>query len=278
MRRAIAAGDEPEGRGSALVRADHPWVDEELAALYDRFPFEADIPFYLGLVGDARSRTVLELACGTGRLLLPLAAVVDQITGVDASPHMLARARHKLMGAPAEASARVRLVQDDMRSFRLDHAFDVAIVAAKSFGHLLTPRDQLAALGALRRHLEPGGVLALDLLNPSPHWLGRKPGWVWHDLLQEVPGEDLVVSRKESVVRSDGASQVRIMRSEYEEVASDGTVRKRFVEWPIRFTYRFEAEHLLARAGFEVEAVHGGYDREPYDQDAPTMLVVARRA
>jgi hypothetical protein len=87
----------------------------------------------------------------------------------------------------------------------------------------------------------------------------------------------VTVARTEAVVSIDLAAQVRVIRSAYEVVADDGTVTKRFVEWPFRYTYRFEAEHLLERAGFEIEAVYGGYRREPFASESRTMLFLARR-
>jgi hypothetical protein len=97
------------------------------------------------------------------------------------------------------------------------------------------------------------------------------------DLVQVSPSDGGVVTRVESVLRTDLARQVRYTRSTYEVIDAQGRlVTKRFVEWPYRYTYRFEAEHLLERAGFHVEAVYGGYEREPFTSDSTTMLFVAR--
>lgn len=79
------------------------------------------------------------------------------------------------------------------------------------------------------------------------------------------------------MVATDLAAQVRVVRSAYEVVAADGSVTKRLVEWPFRSTCRVEAEHLLERAGFAVEAVHGGYGREPFESASTVLLLVARR-
>src|SRR5207302_10604119 len=102
----------------ALVRADQPWGDAALARLYDAFPFEADLPLYLELAAAEGGR-VLELACGTGRVLVPLAEAGNRVVGLDASPHMLALAREKLAAAGSAVATRARLVQGDMRCFRL---------------------------------------------------------------------------------------------------------------------------------------------------------------
>jgi SAM-dependent methyltransferase len=264
------------GPSPLLVTATHPWLDDELAWLYDVFPFSDDIPAYLELAGRSGG-PVLEPACGTGRVLLPLAAAGNFVVGVDASPHMLARARRKVAAAPPEVACRIRLVEADMRAIELEETFGLAVIAARSFGHLLTAEAQLAALESIRRHLEPGGLLALDLVNPSPAWLAEPLATPRLDLSQELPDEGLLVNRTVTVMETDLATHVRVLRSEYEVAASDGSVTKRFVEWPWRWVRRFEIEHLLACTGFAVEEISGGYLGEPFTGEGRTMFVVARR-
>src|SRR5947209_7030918 len=128
-----AQGDRPR---------QQPWREAGLAALYDAFPFDADIPLYLRLAAQAGGN-VLELACGTGRVLLPLAQAGYHVTGVDASPAMLDLARQKLAQAGPEIAGRVRLVNGDLRNVELSERFNLAIVAVKSFAYLLDRRDQL---------------------------------------------------------------------------------------------------------------------------------------
>lgn len=272
----MSSHHEPISSG-ALVRAVHPWNDAALARLYDLFPFEADLPFYLELA-EAQGGHVLELACGSGRVLVPLARAGHRVVGLDASPHMLELAGQKLTAAGPEVMARAEPVRGDMRDFALDRRFDLAVIAVKSFAYLPDRADQQRVLAAVAAHLRPGGVLAMDLLHPSPSWLLRPPGSLHQDLVQHIPERGVTLARTETVVSTDLAAQLRVIRSAYEIVADDGTVTRRFVEWLYRFTYRFEVELLLERAGFEVEAIYGGYAREPFVSDSPLMLVVARRS
>lgn len=260
---------------AALIHADQPWSDAALARLYDAFPFAADLPLYLALAAE-RER-VLDVACGSGRVLVPLAHAGHEIVGLDASPHMLALARQKLREAGPAIEARARLVQGDMRTFALDGTFDLAIVAVKSFAYLVDRVDQLRTLETIAAHLRPEGLLAIDLLHPHPAWLLEPPGSLRQDLVARVPASGVTVARTEAVVSTDLATQVRVIRSAYEVVTDDGQVTKRFVEWPYRYTYRFEAELLLERAGFVIEAVYGGYAREPFVAESRTMLILARR-
>src|SRR5438067_13210874 len=92
-------------RTGALVRAQQPWADAQLAELYDAFVFDGDLPLYLDLAREYGQR-VLEIACGSGRVLVPLAQAGFDVVGIDVSPHMLALAQAKLSSA-----LRARLVQ-----------------------------------------------------------------------------------------------------------------------------------------------------------------------
>lgn len=260
----------------SYFRADQPWSDATLARLYDAFPFDADIDFYLDLA-RACSGPVLEVACGTGRVLVPLAKAGFEVTGLDGSPHMLAVAREKLATVGPEVEARTTLVEGDMRSFALDRRFGLAILPVKSFAYLTTREEQQAALRSIARHLQPGGRFAIDLLNPRPEWLGMPPGSLRNDLTHNVTEAGVVVSRTETAVSTDLAAQIRVIRSAWEVISSDGGVTKRIVEWSFRYTYRFEAELLLEQAGFTIEHVFGGYQCEPFTSDSTVLLVVARR-
>src|SRR5258708_5358188 len=119
-------------QASAFVQAEQPWGDAQLARLYDGFVFDGDLPLYLELARAQGSR-VLEVACGSGRVLVPLVRAGFDVVGIDVSPHMLALAREKLDSMPAAAGS-ARLQQTDMRSFQLEQTdFDLAIFAVKSF-------------------------------------------------------------------------------------------------------------------------------------------------
>jgi SAM-dependent methyltransferase len=260
----------------ALIRAEHPWAEAAFAELFDAFHYDADLPLYLELAAE-QGGDVLELCCGTGRLLLPLADAGHCVTGLDASAAMLARARRKLANARPDLAERVRLVSGDIRAFDLGERFDLALVSTNSFGYLISRADQLRALRCIAAHLRPGGLLALALFHPSPAWLAQAEGSLRQDIAQDDPERGRAILRTETVVSNDPAAQVRLIRSAYEVVGRDGSVTKRLVEWPLRYTFRFEAEHLLERAGFETEALYGGYGREPFDAESPLMLFLGRR-
>lgn len=225
----------------------------------DRPVTRGDAGFYLDLARRAGGE-VLEIGVGTGRVALQLAAAGVRVTGVDASAAMLAIAAEKAAGAGV--ADRLCLECADMRTFRLARekfalapGFALAIVPFRAFQVLLRPEDQFAALASIRRHLRPGGLLALHLFDP--------------DLRLLLPGASGPLDRQVGVDRDNGravegvleaaeldlVNQVRCDLWRYRAFAADGTVaEEQALELSLRWTFRWEMRHLLRLAGFVVEA------------------------
>ncbi|MFD1255122.1 Cypemycin methyltransferase [Devosia equisanguinis] len=147
--------------------------------------------FYVDIAGGP-GRTVLELACGSGRLTIPLTESGAQTTGADLSEIMIEKAESRALTRGLD----VHFVKLDMRDLELNALFDCVIVAANSLLHLHTSEDFARAFAAIRRHLAPGGLLAFDIFVPSAYMLSRHPderqhvGKFSHSLLGEISVED----------------------------------------------------------------------------------------
>src|SRR5512133_3020224 len=145
----------------------------DFGTLYDAIPLyatRADVAFYLEEAERAgTSSAVLEVGCGTGRLTLPLARAGHEVTGIDLSPAMLARARAKLAAEPHYVRARVTLLEMDARRMALpaEPRFDVAVIPFRVMQHFEAIEDQLDVLRGVRERLRPGGRLVFDAFNPS---------------------------------------------------------------------------------------------------------------
>ncbi len=152
----------------------------ELAALYDAvYADVGDVAFWEAMTEVAVDGPFLELGCGTGRLLLPMARAGRDVTGLDLAEHMLARCRDKLGAEPPEVRERVTLLEADMTAFELSQRFAMVCCAFGSFHHLRMVEHQLSCLERCREHLLPGGTLVLDLINPDPapsHTPDRRAG------------------------------------------------------------------------------------------------------
>jgi SAM-dependent methyltransferase len=217
---------------------------------------------------------ILELACGTGRVLLPLARQGYRATGVDISPAMLDVARRKV--AAEGLADRVTLVEQDMRHLTLEARFNLAFVAVNSFMHLPTASDQLAALTRIRQHLNPGGLLILDLFNPDLGKLLDFRGQVALDkeMVDPDTGHRLMKFRSEKV---DLGQQMIYVTFMIDEVDAQGSVRRTLFPFTVHYLFRAELEHLLHRAGFAVEAIYGSYDLDDFSGDSEKMIAIAHR-
>ncbi len=254
-----------------------PSLYDEIAEYYDwehQF-FEDDIQMYLGFAAG-RQEEILDAACGTGRILIPIAEAGHRITGVDSSPAMLKVARLKVDAAGL--AARVKVVCADLRSVVLRRRFGLALVALGSFHHITTLADQRATLRNLGEQLVQGGILILDLVNPAPEWLAAGDGALVHQLTGPFPdamGTELVSKFVARTATFGTQSEHQFLL--YDRTLPDGTLLRRAVQMELRFLFRYEAELLLSEAGFRVRDVYGGYFMEPYDGTGSRMIFVAER-
>ncbi len=230
-----------------------------------------DIGLWLSFAGRT-DRPVLEVGCGTGRIAFELARAGHEVTGVEPSPSMLARARQR-----AEDDALdVTFIEGVVSHLTLerDH-YGLVILPNDVFLYCLDGEEQRAMLESLRDVLTFNGLLALDLPGPMSA------------LDPESNGQPLLVFTGETdagqrfdcwhVHEDDLADQVRHLRITYESVGDDGIVRRRVSEHRLRYLYRFEVEYLLHLAGLVLVDVYGDYDLGPLTNDSERMIVVARR-
>lgn len=251
------------------------------AEYYDHvvpYATRGDVPFYVELARSAGG-AVLEAGCGTGRVLLPCAAVCPAIVGLDASAMMLRQCEARLSVAPENVRRRVTLVEGDMRSLDLGRTFALITLPFRSFQHLLTVEDQHATLRRLHAHLQPGGRLVLDLFNPSLPLLAD-------ERMLNVPFPEPVftmpdgrrVQRTSRIVARDWVAQTQTVAMSHAVHWPDGHMELVEGIMALRYLFRYEAEYLVERCGFSVEAVYGDYDRRPFGATYPgELLIVARR-
>jgi SAM-dependent methyltransferase len=246
----------------------------ELPELYDSIPLynsRPDVDFYVDLCRQAGE--ALELGCGTGRILIPAAQAGCVITGLDQSKNMLGRCRMKADALSNEIRERIILVEADITRFRLPRTFKLAIAPFRPIHHLTTVSEQLSFLQCVREHLRLGGRLVFDAFNPN---LGMLAAEINPEEIEDTPELSLPDGRRLRrafrVVRKRHADQCNDIELIY---YLDG--RRLVQSFPLRYFFRFELEHLLARAGFEVKALFGAFDRSPFADGSPDMIFTATR-
>ena len=241
-----------------------------------------DIPFYIDLAAESRGRPVLELGCGTGRVLLPLAREAaagrgaSLVVGLDRSAGMLGAARRKLEDEPAAVRERARLVRGDMAQFAFSRGFSLAIVAFRSLVNLPDQAAQVRALAAIREALEPGGRAVVDLFFPDLGVLALGSVEPREVASYEERGTGCRL-RFTHHARFDPVRQTIDDALEERRTFPDGRVETRTRRYRLRFPFCEEMRLMAAVAGLDVEAIHGWFDRRPLEADAREMIFVLRR-
>jgi len=222
-----------------------------------------DIRFYTELARSTDGK-VLEVGCGTGRTLIPCAKTGAEVTGLDLSEDMLGHCRELLDREPEEVRERVQLIRGNMADFHLGEKFELITLPFRPFQHLATVEEQLAALGCIREHLMPRGKLVLDIFDPDLEILtdfdrakefGEEPPFYMDD------GTKVTVSYRNPSV--DTVNQIVHCEMIFTGETPEHIPFRHVQEFIMRYTFRWEAEHLLHLAGFTVNSVLGGYEGEP---------------
>lgn len=252
---------------------------DAIAHYYDltHAQLDDDIPLALKLAHEADG-PVLELGCGSGRLLLPLARITPVI-GVDSSAAMLARARQKLRALPSHQADNVTLLEADMAAFRLPEwaagNVGLALVSYNTFMHLDTAQA-MATLAQIRGSLANNGRLFIDLANPF--------------VVAATP-EDTAVTLEQIVTDPENGQQVLQFASNRLDAGGQtlyvtwifdaappqgGPVSRTVAQMQYHYRFPHQLELLLQEAGLRLEQTAGDYDLSPFDENSERLLLLAR--
>ncbi|MGW1232651.1 class I SAM-dependent methyltransferase [Streptomyces californicus] len=202
---------------------------------------------------------VLDLCCGPGLFVVPLAARGYEVTGVDLSPSMLERAR----AACDAAGAKARLERADMLTYRESEAFDVVLSVFTSFGYFEAAEDNLRVLRNARESLAPGGRLLVDVMGKEV-----LAGWIGRPKAVDLPDGSYVVQR-DTVLDS-----WRRLRTDWTLVRGTTARTASITSWLYSAA---ELHALFEEAGFTDVECFGGFDASGYDQDSDRLVVRGRR-
>ena len=246
-----------------------------IAELYDGYPgnYLEDILFFAEEATRAGG-PVLEIGVGTGRLAFCLAAVGLDVVGIDSAPAMvrlLERKREAVGGTPG----RVHALVADMRRFTLRQRFPLAIVAFRTFLYLLSRADQRRALRAIRRHLAPGGRLAMSFFVPPQDLLAMSRTEAHEMARFPAPnGDGDVVALDRAEIIPSKQRLVSHITYEWRD-GLDETTRRLDHRMVMRYMYPDEVPPLLESCGYRVVDAYGGFDRAPLTVDSREQVWLA---
>ena len=243
-----------------------------IAPFYDieHAQFDEDLSLYTNFA-ELCGNPLLELACGSGRLLVPLARQGYELTGVDSSGSMLELAQEAL--EQAGVAARCKLVQESMSRLRLGQKFRLAFIALGSFGHMCARQEQRQTLAAVRDHLTTGGKFILDISNEDARYMEHLSSQMLHQgTWQREDGALLthLVSPASSLTK-----HLLELTHFYEEHRQGEAVQRTVITTHLYLFERNEVELLLEEAGFSINDVYGDYELSPFEHDSPRMIFIA---
>lgn len=230
-----------------------------------------DVDFYVDLARQAGG-PVLDLACGTGRISIPMAQADIDVTGIDLSPEMLEKARVK--AADRGVTDRLQLVQGDMRSFDLGQSFSLIMIPFRSFLHLLQIHEQMKALTCIRKHLAPGGKFVMNVFVPKiNHFQEENEKMSLRGTYRLETGEEVAMW---DYTRYDHFQQLSEVTRIYERSNPNGLVTERVTgRFTLRYIFPAELHHLLRLNGFKVTQRYGTFAKAPFDASSTELIVVA---
>ena len=246
---------------------------------------DEDVGFYVRILERWRPRRVMELASGSGRIALPLAAAAapgTHIVGLERPGPMLDEARRKQRQLAPDARERLSFLEADMRSWRTEEPFDLIIAPCSSLSHLLELDDQLAAWRCAYDNLQPEGRFVVDLVMPNLP--------LYADSMQTPPRAFVEID----VDASDHETGTRLLRYKttrykphrqraevrflYDRFPGGKRVDRYVSDFDCHVYYPREVELLFRSAGFAVEAWFGDYSGRRFRATSRQMIAVGQRS
>ncbi|MFC1493530.1 class I SAM-dependent methyltransferase [candidate division KSB1 bacterium] len=235
-----------------------------------------DIPFLLDEAKKVEG-PILELACGSGRIMIPFAREGYEIWGFDNSSEMLKLFDMNLEKEDPKVRDLVHYDEQDMVDFKYDGQFGLIIVPFNSF-LLMTDRSDLdSCLQNCRNHLTDDGVFIVDVFSPNFELCAAKEPKM--NFLKHFyhPMSKKVVVQWEYAQRDMG-NQIIDIDFLYEEYDSSGNLERKTQNLKMSLMFRYELQYLLEKNGFRIMEFYGNYDRSPFTSESPQMIYVCKKA
>ena len=241
-------------------------------------PDLVDLPFYINLARQIVG-PMLEIGCGTGRVLLPIARAGIEIHGLDHAPAMLKILRDRIQEEAAEVRSRITLHEGDMRQFRGQQKYRLVTTPFRPMQHMYTLEDQLAALKTAAFHLDKGGILAFDVFFPKFQLMDAGIGEEMLELewpVKSHPGRIVQrYFRKDSV---DKINQVFSFTFIFRTYDNETLVSEETEALKLSYYAYPQLKALFQLVGLQSVEEYGSFSKTPLNNDAKEMIFVLKKA
>jgi len=234
-----------------------------------------DIPFYLQYAARLNAN-ILELACGTGRVTIPLAKAGHHIWGLDLSLEMLNEFKKKLPDLPLKISERIDLTHADMCDFDLNMEFSLIIIPFRSFQALITHEQQRLCLNRVYRHLSNEGLFILNVFRPYAY-LDRS--WISEERFdwETIDPRTGCKVRRNSIRRDiDVENQILYSDLIYYVADPEGKEERLIEPLVLKYYYENQFRELILSSDFKIKEEMGYYDKRPIKEGPELILVCGK--
>lgn len=228
--------------------------------------FDTDVPFYLKMI-EKFGESILELACGTGRLTIPIAEKGFEIIGIDISEAMINEANNKSNSAKLD----IEFIESDIRNFELNQKFSLILLPFNSICHLHDFESITSCFSCVKKHLKTNGRFIIDVFKPDLNFLLRDKNKSFEKAVYKNPYANNEVKLMESINYNevDQISQFKwLFQIEEEETEQDLNMRMFFPQ---------ELDNYLRFAGFEIEEKFGDYDESAFTNSSSKQIIICKK-
>lgn len=270
--------------GLMMSNPDHPNNPGVSAAFYNTIAryydaenehMTADLEFYTDLA-DEFGGPILDIGCGTGRVMLHLASLGHRTAGLDIARAMLERGQRKLRGR-ADLRDLAAFYEGSATDYPLPESYPLILIPYNGLMHFRSTAAQVAALRHLGRFLARDGLLVIDLPNAGEHFAAQDDSALTLERTFIEPESGNLVMQQ-SVSRIDRAEQTQYITWIYDEIGQDGTLRRTVAPLTLRYIFPAELDLLLQVSGLRRVDRYGDYDQSEFADGCERLIVTARMA
>ncbi len=269
----------PEEANAEYIAIDNY---SHFAYYYDLYyqEYDEDVDLYQKIAQQVGAEArVLEVACGSGRLFMPLLRDGYTMTGLDLSQEMLEICRQKIAAEPPEFQQKTRLVRGDMRDLdglAAQEEFDLIILGYNSFQHLPTLQDKLTCLRSIHHRLAAEGCFVIAVVNPQidPHAPTQKRTEYWGSV-PNLP-RNSAVKLLVNITEDPATQQIQRNYNFYEKLPNE-TIEHVFAPMTLYYLYRDQLQALLEQASFRIEHLYGSYQFDEFNAKSEKIIYLCRK-